>query len=109
MRVASYDPETARALVDPLARRLAAEPNTEANAAGEVIVALGVISPQKAVALLAGIPDAAPGTVPHQAKNRALWDLAAMLARTGERRWKHLQWNFFHNWVPDIEDIVGVF
>jgi hypothetical protein len=110
MRVARYDPDTARALIDPLARRLAAEPNTEVvHAANEVIVALGLISPQKAVALLEQIPDTAPNSVLHQVKSRARWALAAMLARPGDRRWKYLQWNFFHSWVPDIEDIVGEF
>ena len=38
-----------------------------------------------------------------------LWALAAILARPGDRRWKYLQWDFFHSWVPDIEDIVGEF
>ena len=32
-----------------------------------------------------------------------------MLARPGERRWKYLQWHFFHNWVPDVEDIFTPF
>ncbi len=107
MRVARYDPDTARALLDPLASPLASGPDTPA--AQEVIVALGLINPQKAVSVLEGIPDAPPDTVQHQSRNRARWSLAAMLARPSERRWKYLQWNFFHNWVPDVEDIVATF
>ena len=107
MRVARYDPETARALLDPIARRAGVRSGHHGRRHRQVIVALGLISPQKAVSLLEGFPDAPPDTVLHQAKNRARWDLAAMLARPGERRWKYLQWNFFHNWVPDVEDIVA--
>lgn len=110
MRVARYDHETARALLGPIARRLASESNTAVIfAAHEVILAMALISPQKAVALLEQIPDAAPNPVLQEARIRSRWDLAALLARSGERRWNYLQWNFFHNWVPDIEDLVGQF
>jgi hypothetical protein len=54
------------------------------------------------------MPDA-PNPVLNQAGSRARWALAAMLARPGERRWKYLQWHFYHNWVPDIEDLVAAF
>ena len=43
MRVARYDPETARALIDPIVRRLASEPNTAVIFAGrEVILAMAL-------------------------------------------------------------------
>jgi hypothetical protein len=110
MRVARYDPETARALVDPIAHRLASKPNTAVSWADqEVIVAMGLISPQKAVALLEQFPDAPPKSALDQIKTRSRLALAVMLARSGERRWKYLQWHYFHNWVPDIEDLVGPF
>jgi hypothetical protein len=77
----------------------------------EAIVALALVSPQKAVALLEQLPDAPPGTLLHQTKDWARRDLAAVLARPAERRWKYLQWNYYHTWVPDVEDfaVIGPF
>ncbi len=70
---------------------------------------MGVVSPQRAVALLEQLPDSTTNRILHQAKTRARWGLVAMLARPGERRWKYLALHFFGNWVPDIEDIGGEF
>jgi hypothetical protein len=110
MRIARYDPATARVLLDPIVRRVASEPEKTGAAVGrEAIVALALINPQRAVTLLEQLPDGPPRSLLHQTKDRARWDLAAVLARPADRRWKYLQWNFFHAWVPDVEDFVGPF
>ncbi len=111
MRIARYDPATAGAMLEPIARRMAAEPNTSvAYAAREAILALALIHPQKAVTLLEQLPDAPPKSYLRQTKDRARRDLAALLARPdGDRRWKYLQWNYFHAWVPDVEDLASPF
>ena len=68
MRVARYDPEAARALLDPIARQVAADPLNRADVIREVVVALGLISPQGAASLIEGFPDAPPedATAPGQ-------------------------------------------
>jgi hypothetical protein len=112
MRVARYDPATAAVLLEPVARRVASEPDNVGAVIGrEAIVALALVSPQKAVALLEQLPDAPPRTLLHQTKDWARRDLAAVLARPAERRSKYLQWNYYHTWVPDVEDfaVVGPF
>ena len=110
MRIARYDPATARALLDPIVRRVESEPDRSgAFVAREAIVALALVNPQKAVTLFERLPDGPPRSLLHQNKDRARWDLAAVLARPADRRWKYLQWNYFHAWVPDVEDIVGPF
>ena len=108
MRLARYDPDLAHSLLDPIARRMADDPMDLGAVVGrEVIVALGLIDPKRAVALLEQLPDAAPDTLLHQTRERARLELAAMFTRPGERRWKYLQGKYFPLWVPDVEDIGG--
>jgi hypothetical protein len=111
MRIARYDRMTASSLLAPVEYRVRSDPNgTGAWVGREVVVALALIMPVKAATLLEQLPDAAPGTLLRQTKDRARCDLAALLARPdGDRRWKYLQWNYFHAWVPDVEDSVGTF
>jgi hypothetical protein len=110
MRIARYDPATARGLLDPIVRGVVSEPEKTGAAVGrEAIVALAVVDPQKAIGLLEQLPDGPPRSLLHQTKDRARWDLVAVLARPADRRWKYLQWHFFHAWVPDVEDIVAPF
>lgn len=110
MRLARYDHATARALLDPIIERILADPEKAGGNAGrEAIVALGVVNPRKAVAVLDRLPDGSTGSLPRQARDRARRDLALVLARSGERRWKYLMWNYFYVWVPDVEDIMPPF
>lgn len=110
MRIARYDPAAARALLDPIIDRVAADPENVGAAIGrEAIVALGVVNPRKALAVLDRLPEGAPGTLLRQNRNRARRELAAVLARPADLRWKYLTWEYFHAWVPDVEDIVPPF
>ena len=36
-------------------------------------------------------------------------ELAIVLARSGERRWKYLMRHYFYLWVPDAEDLAESF
>jgi hypothetical protein len=74
----------------------------------DVIVALGLIDPGKAVELLERLPEPTDAGI-QQMKNHARVKFARMLCRTGDRRWDHLQWHHSHLWVPDVEDLVGEF
>ena len=109
MRLARYDPVTARALLDPLVSRVASGAASQLESvAQDVIVALGLIDPKGAVELLERLPEP-PKTDLQQTKNDARLKLARMLSRTGDRRWGYLQWHHSHLWVPDLEDVVGEF
>jgi len=110
MRIARYDPATARALLGLIVRRVESEPDRAGGfVALEAIIAMALINPQQAVTMLERLPDGPPRSLQHQTKDRARWDLAAVLARPADRRWKYLQWHYFHAWVPDVEDLVGPF
>ena len=110
MRIARYDPATAGALLEPVTRRLAADPNGTAGSVGrEIIVALALVNPQKAVRLLEQLSYGPRKVLLRQTTDWVRRDLAAVLARPADRRWKYLQWNDFHTWVPDVEDMVGPF
>jgi hypothetical protein len=111
MRIARYDPTTAGMLLEPVARRMASNPNGLGATFGrQIIIAQAVVNSQKAATLLEQVPDAQPKSYLRQTKDRARRDLAALLARPdGERRWKYLQWEYFHTWVPDVEDLVPPF
>jgi hypothetical protein len=110
MRIARYDPATAGVLLEPVVSHVASNPNgTGALIGREVIVALAQVAPLKAAALLEQLPDAPPRTLLRQTKDRARRDLAAVLARPADGRWKYLQWNYFYAWVPDVEDLASPF
>ncbi len=110
MRIARYDPATAGMLLEPVARRMAADPNGLGATIGrQIIIAQALVNPQRAAALLDQLPDAPPKSLLRQTKDRARRELAAVLARPAELRWKHLQWEYFHAWVPDVEDLVPPF
>jgi hypothetical protein len=110
MRLARYDHETAAVILEPVVRRMGSDPNGLGAAFGrEIVVALALVNPQRAAALLEQLPDAPPGTLLRQAKDWARRDLASLLARPWERRWKYLQWEYFYTWVPDVEELASPF
>jgi hypothetical protein len=110
MRIARYDPATAGVLLEPVARRMASDPNGLGALFGrQVIVALALVNPQRAATLLERLPDTPPKTLLRQTKDWARRDLAALLGRPAERRWKYLQWKYFHAWVPDVEEMASPF
>jgi hypothetical protein len=110
MRIARYDPATAGVLLEPVARRMASDPNGLGAACGrQIIAAQAAINPIKAATLLDQLPDTPPKSYLRQTKDRARRELAAMLARPADRRWKYLQWEYFHAWVPDVEELASPF
>jgi hypothetical protein len=109
MRLARYDRDVARLLIEPLAARArtaaAKEPGFPAR---DIVVAAATVDPRWAVEIAEALPEP-PDLMPNQPKHDARLKLAQALARRGEDRWKYLQWHFLHHWVPDVEDIVPDF
>lgn len=109
MRLARYDRDLARMLLEPFARREGRSPRILAEIDGRLVpVAAAAIDPRWAVDLVEALPDP-PDVEVQRPKNRARLAVVQMLTRRGEARWKHLQWNYMHLWVPDQEDLQPSF
>jgi hypothetical protein len=99
-----YDRAGARTLLDPVLGPDTATPAL-GGSRGLPYVAVALIDPRRAVALVEALPEA-PGLKAHEPSNAARLAVARMLARRAEDRWRHLTYHHLHLWVPDVEDIA---
>jgi hypothetical protein len=109
MRLARYDRQTARTILEQIAARIKGDINDASGGdAKTTLVAAAVIDPRWAVEMIETIPEP-PDSKLQEPKNQARLAVVNMLTRRGERRWKFLQWHYMHLWVIDQEDVVGEF
>jgi hypothetical protein len=99
LMIARYDRDAARFLIEPLTKHY----DDILPDDGLVKIVMALIDPPRAVELVEAMPDD-PGTEIFQPKNSARLGVANVLARHGERRWKHIQSRYLRLWVPDTED-----
>ncbi len=102
MMVARYDRAIARSLVEPIFSGTGSAPLSRLS--GEVSYATAAaIDPTWAAGLVEALPDDRDLEV-RSTKNAARLAVANVLGRKGERRFRYLQSQFLHLWLPDTED-----
>jgi hypothetical protein len=101
LMIARYDRDLAWDLLEKYA---SPDKPPDTDYRGVVPVALAVIDPRKAIALVEAKPED-PQVKLGQPKLQAVLAVANVLARPAERRWKYVLGQCLYLWVPDTEDI----
>ena len=103
MMVARYDRGLAARLIQPeLDRTGARQAAFGADyASPDILTALALFDPRRAVELVEALPDDLAGTDPDATKNRTRISVAKVLALHGADRWRCIYQDFLYLWTPE--------
>ncbi len=104
MLVARYDRDVAARILQPELDRIGSgrESFGEDYVTPQVLTALALIDPRRAVAMVEALPeDSEPGTDQNAFKNRTRRAVARVLALHGDDRWREIFMNIIGLWTPD--------